>query len=377
MEKSYQTIIIGMGVGGLNAARYLKDALILDQKLEIGETVRTGEGISRQALEKIGIDPDPSFISCKIDLVQRIAPNGKAFGRRKKEIGYILNKPAFEKFLANQSLAEIRLNCRVVDIKRENDFWVLKTADNHAFKAKHLIGADGVGSVVRRKIFKEELKIFPAVQYLVELERKIDTTVARIYLDNEKFTNGYTWIFPKSENTANIGIVGTSKDLTEKLNRFLGEVVKKEFGEYQILENRSGVIPIGVNNIRIFKDSAFLIGDAAGLADPIFLGGMSQALLSGKISAECILNNGVEMYEERIKSLPFSNPRLIGAREIIYSFNNQILNELGDVLEGKGTSYLKTIPGFVDFLRKPRLRKNIFKILYFFSLWWKNRDYLW
>jgi len=35
-EKIYETIIIGAGPAGLIAGRYLKDALILDKKKEIG-----------------------------------------------------------------------------------------------------------------------------------------------------------------------------------------------------------------------------------------------------------------------------------------------------------------------------------------------------
>ncbi|MFH1643859.1 MAG: NAD(P)/FAD-dependent oxidoreductase, partial [bacterium] len=219
------------------------------------------------------------------------------------------------------------------------------------------------------------LAFLPAIQYLVELDKEIDTSSAKIYLDAEKFPQGYAWIFPKSNKTANVGLVGNIN--SEKFEKFSTDIVKKNYGHFKILENRSGVIPFGGARFAIAKDNILLIGDAAGLADPIFLGGINQAMWSGQIAAECILNNGVELYESKIKSLPFANLNLLNARGIFYSFDNNVLNELGEVLEGKGTSYLKTFSGMIQFLGKPNLRKNCLKIFKFFSIWRKNRDYLW
>lgn len=376
-EKIYQVIILGAGSGGLMAGRYLKDALILDKKAKIGRPVRSGEGISCQALERMGIKPRRAWISASINIVQRIAPNGKLFGRLQKNLGYIIDKTAFEKFLALQCRAKIRLRTEVVDLEQKNNLWVVKTKNNKIFKSKYLIGADGVHSIVRRKIFKEPLDFLPAIQYLVKLEKKINTSVAKIYLDSEKFPKGYAWIFPKSKTTANIGLGGEGNRFHEKFKEFLEEVVKKEYGRTKILENRSGIISYGGACSAIFKDNALLVGDAAGLADPIFLGGINQAMWSGKIAAGCILKDEVDLYEAKIKSLPFADYRLMKAREIFYSIDDQVLNELGEVLEGHGTSYLKTLPGLWRFVSKPHLRKNFLSLFRFFSIWRKNRDYLW
>jgi len=376
-EKIYQAIIIGAGAGGLMAGSYLKGALILDKKVKIGRPVRSGEGISRQALERIGIKPRRQWISAFINVVQRIAPNGKALGRYQKNLGYIIDKTKFEEFLARQCKAEIQLRTEVADLEQKDNLWIVKTKDNKIFKSKYLIGADGVHSIVRGKIFKEQLSFLPAIQYLVQLEKKIDTSVAKIYLDNEKFPQGYAWIFPKSKRTANIGLGGKGNHFHEKFKEFLEEVVKKDYGKTKILEKRSGIISYGGTRSALFKDNALLVGDAAGLADPIFLGGINQAMWSGKIAAECILKDDVDLYESRIKSLPFADLRLIKAREIFYSFDNQVFNELGEALEGKGTSYLKSIPGIIKFLSKPHLRKNLFRIFTFFLIWWGKRDHLW
>lgn len=379
MEKVYQTIIVGAGPAGLIAGKYLEDALILDKKKDIGKPVQCGEGLSRRALEIQGIKPDPVWISSSINTVQRIMPNGKAMGRFHKEaIGYILDRTAFEKFLANECKAEIQLNNKVVDLEFGNSLWKVKTENGQIFKSKYLIGADGVHSIVRRKVFpenQEAMEFIPAIEYLVEVERELDNRVIKIYLDNEKYIQGYAWIFPKSKNTANIGMDGKG-NLSEKFQRFLGEVVRRNYGNYRLLENKSGTIASRNRELELFKKNLILVGDAAGLADPIFHGGLGQAMISGEIAAQCIFKNNVDFYEERIRLMSFVDSKSIRANRLFYSFKNKTLNELGNMFENKGFSYLKTPSGFIKILLNLILLKNIGKLFIFFSVWQKNKNYI-
>ncbi len=130
---------------------------------------------------------------------------------------------------------------------------------------------------------------------------------------------------------------------------------------------------------KIFKNNVLLVGDAAGLADPIFKGGISQAMCSANIAAQCILKDKTHLYQTKIDSMPFSSPKLIKASKNFFNLENQSFNELGEVLEGetKEISYLLTIQGILKFVSKPNLRKNFLKIFNFFSIWKKNQDYLW
>lgn len=374
-EGFYNTIIVGAGPGGLIAGQYLKDALILEQKKEIGKPVRCGEGLSISALKEFEINPDPSWICCYIKTVQRIMPNGKIVGKTREELSCILDRVGFEKSLAKKCQAEIQLNTKVIDLRFKNGLWEVKT-NKGLFRSKYLIGADGCLSIVRRKIFKEKLEIIPAIQYLVKLERKLDTSVIKIYLDNQKFKDGYAWIFPKSNNTANIGI-GAKGNLQKMFKKFMEETVKKEYGVYKLLENKSGIVPSGKTLTRLEKNNALLAGEAGGLIDPFFKGGMRQAMLSGRIAAQCILNNYIDSYDKKIRSYSFVDSKVVEASKDFYSFDNQILNELGEILENKSTSYLKTPAGILKTISHPYLRKNFFKIYRFILIWRKNKSHLW
>jgi len=364
MEKIFETIIIGAGPAGLNAGRYLKNALILEQKEEIGRPIQCAEGLVKKALDREGISPDPAWISAVIDTAQFILPNGKIISLFSKRQGYILDRMGFEKFLAKQSQAEIQLQKRVIDVKRENNLWEVKTNKNETFKSKYLIGADGPFSIVRKKVFKEKVEMLSCIEYLVRLEKEVDTSIMKMYFDNKRFLNGYAWIFPKSKKMANIGLGGT-ENIQEEFKDFMENTVKKDFGNFELLENKSGVVPWGAAKIKLYKDNAFLVGDAGGMPDPIFGGGIGNAMISGRVAAESILSGNPQVYELKIKSMPIFSQDLLSAQKILYSFDNRVLNEIGEILEKMGGNafYLKTFPALFVSFSKPNLRKNIFKIL--------------
>jgi len=323
-------------------------------------------------LERQKIKPDKNWISAFIDTIQLISPSGKIIKIGKKNVGFVLNRELFEKFLAGECQAEIKLKKKVVNVEFENNLWKVETKGGEIFFSKYLIGADGPFSIVREKIFKEKVELLPAIEYLVELEKEVDTSAIKIYFDQEKFPLGYAWLFPKGRKIANIGL-GGGKDLKEKLNYFLEEIVKKEFGNYRFLENRSWVIPWGGAKLKLFQDNAFLVGNAGGLIDPVFGGGINNAMVSGKIAAECILSKKPELYERKIKSLSFFSPDLLLAQKILYAFSNPALNEIAEILEKKDVFYLKTIPAFFELLSKRHLRRKVFKILKLFSILEENR----
>jgi len=378
MEKTFNTIIVGAGPGGLSAGRYLKDAIILDQKKEIGLPVQCAEGLSKRFLDKMNISPDPEWISATIDTTQIVLPNGKEVNLYSPGQSYVIDRKGFERFLARMSQAEICLGQRVVDIEKQGEFWEVKTKQGRVFRSRYLIGADGPFSIVREKVFGQKIRVLPVVEYLVELTNEIDTSKLLIYFDRDWLGTGYAWIFPKSKNMANIGLGSVEKkdSLNELLRNFLENRVREKFGPYRILENRSSVGPWVKELMKVARDNALLVGDAAGLVDTISGGGIGNAMLSGRLAAEAILKSDLSSYQDQIQSL-FPND-LFKAQKILYSFDNQTLNELGQVLEKKNGDifYLKSPRALLAFLFKPHLRKNILGFLKLFLIYtkWKAKN---
>lgn len=372
MTKTFETLIVGAGPGGLLAGKYLEDALVLEQKSEIGQPVQCAEALAKHFLDRLGIQPDPDWVCATIDNTQIVLPNGKAINLKEKSGSFVLDRINFEKFLASQCRAKIQTKKRAVDVKKERDFWQVKTQDGETFRAKYLIGADGPLSTVRRKVFQEEVAVYPCLQYLVGLEKEVDCKTMRIYIDQERFPLGYAWIFPKSKNRANIGLGSEGKtNLKVQLEDFLENTIKKELGNYQLLKNISGGAPWGKKTIKLVKDNALLVGDAGAMVDPISGGGIGNALIAGEQAAECILSKKVDSYPERIKFLSCFNQDLFVAQKILCSLDNQTLNEIGEVLEKANGDifYLKNFSAFLNLLSKPNLRKNILKFLKLFLIY--------
>ena len=376
MERTFETIIVGAGPGGLTAGRYLDDALILEQKSEIGKPVQCAEGLAKKFLDRFGIQPDPNWISTTIDNTQIILPNGKVINLRAKGGGYILDRVNFEKFLAGLCLAKIQLQKRVTEIEKEGELWQVKTQEGEVFKSKYLIGADGPFSIVRRKVFQEKVAVYPCLEYLVGVEKEVDCSTIKMYIDQERFPLGYAWIFPKSKNRANIGLGSAGKkNLNEQFKDFMENTIKKEFGNYRLLKNISGLVPWEKKPIKLVKDNALLVGDAGAMVDPISGGGIGNAMIAGEQAAKSILSKDVNSYPERIKFLSCFNKDLLSAQKILYSLDNKTLNEVGEILEKAcgDIFYLKNFSVFFNFLSKPNLRKNVFKFLKLFFIY---RNYI-
>ncbi len=380
MKSEYKTIIIGAGPGGLIAGQHLENALILEKRKEIGKPVQC-VGMSVQSLSKQGINPNPHWAKSTIYKVERIMPNGRKIGRANKEpIGYVVKRQLFEKELLKNVKAKVILGEEVIDIRKHNHLWKIITKNNGIFYGRYIIGADGFNSIVRKIIFpnsKNKLSSAIGLEYSVKFLNTIDSRCVKFYLNNNYY-KGYGWVFPTSDYSANIGI--GSEDNNLDFNYLIEEILKKvskDYGKYNIEESMRGITGSMIKPFSLFYNNTFLIGDAAGLNDPIFKAGTNQAMISANIASQCIIENDTKSYDNKIKSLPFSKPAIRKAANIFYSFDNELLNEIGDVLENKSFSDTKNFSVVIQLFKKNKIRKNIFRIFYFLKVWKKSKKWLW
>jgi flavin-dependent dehydrogenase len=107
-------------------------------------------------------------------------------------------------------------------------------------------------------------------------------------------SGGYGWLFPKIDSL-NLGIavnMNSLKDngLKSTYFRFKNELIKDSIikGDEHINSTISGLAPVYGIKSRIVKNNIVLVGDAAGLCNPITGAGNYNAALSAKIVAEKI-----------------------------------------------------------------------------------------
>jgi flavin-dependent dehydrogenase len=280
--------------------------------------------------------------------------------------------------LASGIAGNIRLNSRVVSLHREGNSWIATTADRMRFRSRYIVGADGPTSIVARTVFGYRHACIPAVNYEVNLDAPIAADELQMFFGSQIAPKGYAWIFPISEHTANIGLLmkGGGK-VRDYFARFLEKTITPRYGSATLGKQKSGVIPVGGFPRILISQNALLVGDAGAFTDPIFSGGMSLALLSGRLAAQSINRDCPAAYQQSIDALPFSGTTLYQARETFYEFGDIVYNQLGEVLQGKGTDYLASTEGRRQLSESSVIRDCLPHIVSFAETWRAAKKYLW
>ncbi|HIH45074.1 MAG TPA: NAD(P)/FAD-dependent oxidoreductase, partial [Candidatus Methanoperedenaceae archaeon] len=115
----------------------------------------------------------------------------------------------------------------------------------------------------------------------------VDRDFCEFYVGTGIAPGGYVWIFPKGEDTANVGIgVLGSKSGKVRAMSLLKDFVKKHLPDGKITEIVVGGVPVRGTIERSVADGLMLVGDAAHQANPLTGGGIANAMDAGKIAGE-------------------------------------------------------------------------------------------
>ena len=320
--RQFDLIIIGAGPAGAACAIRLKDSglkvAILD-KSSFPRDKTCGDALSVDVVNQLAMLAD--------DLAERFenmatkvpAYGVKIFSPKKAHIdipfihkgeekcGYICTRMHFDHFMFEQleQYPNIQTfeDCEVKSIERRPD-GITVTSTSGIFEAPAIIGADGAHSIVSRvldgpKVDKEHHSAGLRVYY-----ENVSGFHEKNYIELHFFKDilpGYLWIFPLPDNKANIGIgmlssaVSKKKvNLRETLNRLLKEEphLAERFKDATPLESIKGFgLPLGSKKREISGDRFLLTGDAAALIDPFSGEGIANAIRSGRVAAEHIMES--------------------------------------------------------------------------------------
>lgn len=308
-EFDYDIIIVGAGPAGLSAGYHAAataagaKVLIVDKKRELGKPVRCGEAVIDKVFSDSGISPSKKFISNKPTIMKCVSSKGKELIVNLVLDGYILDRVKFEQHLgarAESKGVKIKLKTTVVGLEK-NKIIVSpnKSKSKETITGKIIIGADGVESRVGRWAGIETAikprDIAVCYQYLLDdIAQDIDKNVIEFYWGSKYSPHGYIWVFPKSRDSANVGIFSPgsyNKSIISLLARF----ISSRFKNPNKLRGVAGCVPQAVPSKQFVKNNVIVIGDAARVAIPVTGGGIGHAMttgkLAGEISGEVIFNN--------------------------------------------------------------------------------------
>ncbi|HEX9909208.1 MAG TPA: NAD(P)/FAD-dependent oxidoreductase, partial [Thermoplasmata archaeon] len=288
-----------------SAAKNGARVLMIEKRQEIGSPVRCGEGINRAWLDQVGIKLDAKSLAWQVKGAKIVAPNGKPFVLSEKmagnEVGLVLDRVFFDKLLAHDAVkagADLVLKTSAVGLlKKDRKVTGVKVrsfGETRDIKAGCVVGADGFESQVGRWAGIDTnltpRDVTSCFQYrLTNINHDPDYCE---FMLGSKAPGGYIWIFPKNEDTANVGIgIQLSKlkdpaDVKKYLDKFIQGDARLRKGKP--LELVSGAVSICAPIDKTVADGVLLVGDAARQIDPITGGGINNSCRAGKVAGEVL-----------------------------------------------------------------------------------------
>lgn len=299
MKNEYDVIVIGAGPAGTVAARYAASqgvsVLVLEKDRDVGYPVRCGEAVSKDRISEF-IEPDKKWICAEISKFSFIAPNGSEVVLQFDQQGYILERRIFDYELAKQAseagakvLTRTYVNGLLFYGNKVSGVKYEYRGEQKQVKAKIVIAADGVESRVGRWAGLKTHINFRDMECCVQITasniKNINGETCYFYFGKEVAPSGYFWIFPKGNNTANIGLgisgfEGKKNSALTYLNKFM----VKNYPDASILTSIAGGVPCSITLEKISAPGIMLVGDAARQVNPLSGGGIASGMLGGSIA---------------------------------------------------------------------------------------------
>lgn len=349
--------VVGAGPSGSAAARAAADqgadVLLLEEHPEVGLPVNCAEGLSLSGLRDAGVEPKPGVVCQEITRARLYAPNRRYLELTSSDwVGYTLNRDVFDRILAEMAVdagAELMTRTRASTVTMENGkvSGVLARRGGEPLRidAKVVIGADGYASVVRRTsgMGKWYPDVVSCAQYRLGNLSLDEPDVNEFYLGSKVAPGAYAWVFPKSEEVANVGL-GVRRIHTEPAIAHLRRFVEADprFKEAEIQRVSGGITPVSGVLERIVGDGVMLVGDAAGQLIPCTGAGVHAGVVAGRMAGEvaAAAAEGGDVTASRLAEYRRRFDAVWGKRirdsgrvvEMLDRFSDDDLNTLAEVL---------------------------------------------
>lgn len=317
MAGIYDVIVIGAGPAGTTLAYILATSgakVLVIEKETLPRYKCCGGGLTAKTLHLL-----ETFKVDISDVIENSISNVTIqFGEKTRDFSenfplmYTVSRDRFDHHLVKQAKstgAEVMQETKALEIANKNGCVEVLT-DKGTFRSQFLAGADGANGITSLYInSRHQHGNIVGIESEIEVPDSIlQAWRSRVLLEFGHIKAGYAWVFPKIDHLS-VGI-GCMERYTKNIKSVYKDFIESlNLNRYTVTKLKGSVIPIyGKKNI-YNSNRVLLLGDAAGLADPLTGEGIYNAIrsagLAGTVIRESLrsdsnLDNYTRLITERI-----------------------------------------------------------------------------
>jgi len=258
-----------------------------------------GGGISVLAIEKFQLLHEITAPKTSGNKFALLSPYGTSIMISGKKNSWGFSREEMDRFFLDKAISQgcVLVEEQVINVKSKNNLWIVETK-HRTYQTKIIIGADGVNSIVRKKILGPIPKEDIGVCYgcFATSKKKIEIPLIKYYEDKE----GYAWCFPRHDHLS-IG-VGMGYGSTQNIKTIFNNFISDYFPDVEITSKWGAKIPQirdkGFYDLPCAGENWILIGDAAGHVDPVSGEGITYALWSAELAAQAIIQGTPQVFDK-------------------------------------------------------------------------------
>jgi geranylgeranyl reductase family protein len=287
----FDAIVVGAGPAGSTTAYRLARAgarVCLVDRARFPRDKPCGGGLTLRAVRQLPFSVEP-VVEDRVTTLELGLRYGKRWsGRAAEPLVLMTQRRRLDEFLARQAAeagAEFRDGTKVTAVDPAGAV----TIAGERLESDVVVGADGANGIASRALG------LIAPEHGVALEGN----VAYSHVSRERFggravvelgvvRGGYAWVFPKGDHV-NVGVGGWQSEGPNLRARLKELCAAFEIDEREVHDLRGHRLPMRGATRRPVGDRLLLVGDAAGIVDPLSGDGMYEAFVSGRLAAEATL----------------------------------------------------------------------------------------
>jgi geranylgeranyl reductase family protein len=299
----FDAIVVGAGPAGsataIRLARGGARTLLLD-RASFPRDKPCGGGLTGRAVRELPVDVTPVVEDVVHELEVGLGYRRRFVRRSEAPLVLMTQRRRLDAFLGEQAAeagADFRdgITPRGVSIGPDG---VEIEVGGERVRGDVLVGADGVNGRTARAA-----GLGRGLLYGIALEGNgplLDGQRGRATIEVGVVPGGYGWIFPK-EGHANYGVGGWAAE-GPRLRDHLHRLCRAHHVDPEELASVQGRRLPMRRTPAAARGRVLLVGDAAGLVDPLSGDGLSEAFLSARLAAAAILNARLDDYESSLAS---------------------------------------------------------------------------